>query len=278
MNSSAAPLAPGRPIGRPAVGERSPLRAVALPSEHGGWSLTLEPVVLALIVAFSWSGLALGAAAFLAFLARTPLKVVLVDRWRGRWLERTSLAFRVAAVESAVMAALVAVTVVGAARPFWVPLLVGAPLMAIQLWFDMRSRSRRLLPELSGTIGISSIATAIGLAGGLDTALAIGLWIVVAARGVAAIPYARTQVFRLHGRPVQRWVSDLAQVVGVVGATIGWLVHAVPFASVVAIVVLAVINIVAVRTEPKPAKVIGIQQMLFGFAVIAVTATAIHLR
>lgn len=27
-----------------AAGERSTLRAVAIPTEHGGWSLTLEPV------------------------------------------------------------------------------------------------------------------------------------------------------------------------------------------------------------------------------------------
>jgi hypothetical protein len=32
-------------------GERSRLRSVALPSEHGGWGLTLEPAVLGLLVA-----------------------------------------------------------------------------------------------------------------------------------------------------------------------------------------------------------------------------------
>lgn len=38
------------------------------------------------------SGAALGLAAFFAFVVRTPLKVVLVDRWRHRWLPRTGLA------------------------------------------------------------------------------------------------------------------------------------------------------------------------------------------
>ena len=65
-------------------------KSVALPSEHGGWSLTAEPALLALIVVFSWSGMALGIAAMLAFVARTPLKLVLVDRWRNRWLPRES--------------------------------------------------------------------------------------------------------------------------------------------------------------------------------------------
>ena len=82
---------------------RSQLRAVALPSEHGGWGLTLEPVLLGLIVAHSVAALALGLATVLAFLARTPLKLAAVDARRGRTLERTRLARRVAALELAAL-------------------------------------------------------------------------------------------------------------------------------------------------------------------------------
>ncbi|MFP3906526.1 MAG: YwiC-like family protein, partial [Acidimicrobiales bacterium] len=173
-----------------------------MPTEHGGWSLTLEPVVLGLLVAWSWPGLALGLAAMLAFLARTPLKLVLVDRWRGRWLARTRVAARVATVELFALVVLVAVAAMGAdGRWFWLPLIAAAPLVAIELWFDMRSRGRRLLPELAGTIGIGSVAAAIALLGDAETAVAMALWLVVAARAAAAIPYARTQVLRGHGRP-----------------------------------------------------------------------------
>ena len=69
-----------------------------IPSEHGGWGLTLEPALLGLLVAPSIVGGAIGVAAFLAFLVRTPLKLVLVDQHRHRVLERTRLAVRVAAV------------------------------------------------------------------------------------------------------------------------------------------------------------------------------------
>ncbi len=113
-----------------------------MPAEHGGWSLTLEPVLLGLLVA-----------------------------------------------------------------RFWWPLLAAAPLVAIKLWFDMRSRSRRLLPELAGTVGIGSVAA--------ETALALGLWVAVAARAGA------------------------------------------------------------VRAAPRPAKIIGLQQMFFGIAVGIVTAIAV---
>jgi hypothetical protein len=257
------------------AGERPSLRSVAMPTEHGGWSLTLEPIFLGLLVAWSWPGLALGSAAMLAFLARTPLKLVLVDQWRGRWLERTSLAARVAAVELLVLVVLVVVATLGADARFWLPLLAAAPLVTIELWFDMRSRSRRLLPELAGTVGIGSVAAAIALAGGAEAAMALGLWVVIAARAAAAIPYARTQVFRARGRPHRVWHSDLAQALAVVAVVIAWVLDAVPLAAVVAIVAVAVFNVSAVRAAPRPAKVIGLQQMFFGIAVVIVTAVAV---
>jgi hypothetical protein len=264
--------APSAPI---ATGERSTLRAVAMPTEHGGWSLTLEPVLLGLLVAWSGAGLALGVAAMAAFLARTPLKLVLVDRWRGRWLDRTRTAARIATVEVLVLVAFFVVAGWTADAPFWWPLLAAAPLVAIELWFDMRSRGRRLLPELAGTVGIGSVAAAIALANGTKNATAGGLWVVVAARGAAAIPYARTQVFRTRGRPYRLWHSDLAQVLAVVAVAVTWFADALPLAAAIAITAVAAFNIGAVRAAPRPAKIIGLQQMFFGIAVVAVTAVAV---
>ena len=261
--------------GKVAAGERSTLRAVAIPTEHGGWSLTLEPVLLGLLVAWSWPGLSLGVAAMLAFLARTPVKLVLVDGWRGRWLTRTTVAAQVAAAELVVLATLVTAAALTADARFWWPLLAAAPLVAIELWFDMRSRSRRLLPELAGTVGIGSVAAAIAFADGIDTLVALGLWIAVAARAAAAIPYARTQVFRARGRRYKLWHSDLAQTVAVIAVTGGWMVDAVPRAAAVAIAAVATFNVAAVRAAPRPAKIIGFQQMFFGFAVVIVTAIAV---
>ncbi len=249
-------------------------RAVALPSEHGGWSLTAEPAVLGLVVAWSVPGLALGIAAMVAFLARTPLKLVLVDRFRRRWLDRTRLAARIAVAELTLLGFLVAYAL-SAGRTFWPPLAVAAPLIGVELWFEMRSRGRRLLPELAGSIGIGSIATAIALADGASTRVAWGLWVVVAARSVAAIPYVRTQILRTKSKPGPLWHSDAAQVAALVGVATGLAFDLIPTAAVIMIAILVFINLVAVRLEPKPAVVIGVQQTFFGVAVILTTALAI---
>jgi hypothetical protein len=266
--SSQQPVAGPRPM---------PLwRQVAVPSEHGGWSLTAEPVILGLLVAWSWPGLALGIAAMLAFVARTPLKVVLVDRWRHRWLGRSRVASQIVGTELVAIASLGVWAALHASNGwFWLPLVVAAPLIAIELWFDMRSRSRRLVPELAGAVGMGSVVAAIVLASGESTALAVGLWVVVSARAAAAIPYARTQVFRAHGRSVTRWHSDLAQALAVAATLVAWSLDAIPFAPVVALVGIAVFDIAATRGPVKRAVVIGLQQLTFGIAVVAVTAIAV---
>jgi len=54
-------------------------RSVALPTEHGGWAFISEPVLLGLLLAPSAGGLALGLAAFAAFLLRQPFKLYAKD-------------------------------------------------------------------------------------------------------------------------------------------------------------------------------------------------------
>jgi len=110
-----------------------------------------------------------------AFTARTPVRIVLVDRHRDRWLERTQVAVRLAIGELTVLAALVVATVALANGRFWPPALVAAPLILVELGFETRSRGRRLVPELAGAMGVCSVAAMIVLADGRSARLAAGV-------------------------------------------------------------------------------------------------------
>src|SRR3954463_11180737 len=70
------------------------VKTIALPTEHGGWGITLEPVVLGLLVAPTPAGVGLALATIGAFLARHPFKIVAGDRRRGRRFPRTPVAER----------------------------------------------------------------------------------------------------------------------------------------------------------------------------------------
>jgi hypothetical protein len=246
-----------------------------VPAEHGGWGLTVEAVLLGLLVRPGGAGAAIGAAALLAFLARTPLKLAVGDRRRHRRLDRTVLAERVAGAELAVLAGAVVVAAFIGQRWWWAPLAAALPFLGLELSFDVRSRGRRLVPELAGAVGMGAVAAAIGLAGGLDARLAVGLWVVLTARAVAAVPFARTQVRRLKRHGDQRLVADGAQLAAVVVVLAGCALGLLPWPTVVVVAGLAAWNLVAMRRAVRSAKEVGVLQMVAGLVVVAVAAIGV---
>ena len=255
--------------------ERSPWRTVAVPAEHGGWGLTFEPVLLGLLVARSWPGFAIGTAAMLAFLVRTPLKLSLGDRHRRRRLPRTRWADAIALGELAVLTALVFLAVAGAGWAWTVPVLIALPLFGVELWYDIRSRGRRLVPELCGGVGIASVAAAIAVSGGRPATTGAALSLIVAARAVASIPFARTEVARLHARPANLAVSDAFQGAGMLLAVAATVVELAVIAGAAAVAVVAAAQLVAVRRSAPPAKTLGLAQLVAGLAVVVVTAAGV---
>jgi hypothetical protein len=264
----------GRPRGD-ARAARSVRRAVALPAEHGGWGLTLEPALLGLLVAPSVAGTALALAAFVAFLARTPLKVVLVDHRRHQTRDRTRIATRIAAIEATLLIAFLAVATTTADLSFIWAGLLAAPLMCVELWFDVRSRSRRLTPELAGAFGIAVTAAAIVLADGADWRLAFGIWLLLSARALTAIPHVRTQVARLHDRVGQSKVIAVADGLSVVAAGIAVAFDRVLVPGAIAVLGVIVAQRLSARRLPRSAKALGMRQMAYGLTIVAVTAVGV---
>lgn len=250
---------------------------MVIPTEHGGWGLTLEPGVLGLLVAPSWAGACLAAAALVAFLARNPARIALLDRRRGRWLPRTRLAVRVVAVETAGLAVLVGAAVVLADGAWWWPAVVAAPLLGLQLWFDARSQSRRLVPELAGASAIAAVSAMIVLAGGGAAALAGGTWLVLAGRSLTSLPYARHRIQCLHDRPsptTPLLAGDAAALVAALAAAVldrGLVVGA------AAVVVLIGAQRIAARRPVSSATVVGIRQTALGFGLVVATAVGVRL-
>jgi hypothetical protein len=250
---------------------------VAIPSEHGGWGLTLEPALLGILVAPSRAGVALALAAPVAFMARTPLKVVLVDHRRRHVRDRTKLASRVLTTEVALLAGLVVAAIAAADAPFLWPLAFAAPLVIVELWFDMRSRSRRLIPELAGAVGISGVAAMIALADDADARLAVGLWLLLGARAITAIPYVRAQIARLHHRPWGARTLAVADASAVIVAGSAVALDAVLGLGALAVIGVIVAQRIAARRPLPTAKVLGLRQMGLGSTVVALTAVGVHI-
>ena len=253
-----------------------------MPAEHGGWGLTLEPGLLGLLVAPSAAGLLLAAAALLAFLVRTPLRLVLIGRRRAGQAEaprsatgagRQRLATRVAILELAglVVAGGLAL-VLAPATGWWLPGLLAAPLFAIALWYDRGARSRHLVPEVVGSLAVASVAAMGARAGGATWALAIGLWVILGARICSSIPHVRAQVLRLHGHAAPPMLTIVGDAAALLVAGMAVVLDGSLLLGALAVVGLVVIQRITLVRPPRPAKILGVRQMILGFAVVAVTA------
>jgi hypothetical protein len=251
--------------------------ALLLPKEHGGWGLTAEPALLGLLVAWSGAGVAVAVAAFLAFLVRTPLKLVLVDRRRGRRLARTNRAVALVSLELVLLVAAVVVAIADAGASWLWAWLAAAPLFLVELWFDARSRGRRLVPEVCGGVGMTACAAAVIVAGAGATSVAIAASVMLAGRAIASVSFARVQVTRVKRDPTPRVVSDVAQLVGVVVAAVAVVIDSDLALGAACVLAVAVAQLVWSRQPARPAKVVGIFQLVFGLAVVAGAAVGVAL-
>jgi hypothetical protein len=238
------------------------LRPLALPAEHGGWGFLCEPILLGMLVAPSWGGGLVAAAALFGFLARHPLKLAFQDAVRGRryprtfWCRALAASYLLAALLS--LAGAVALSGTGLLAPFALAL----PFAALQAWRDAKNHGRELLAEVSGAVAMASTVAAIAIAGGAGTQVACGLAGILIARFVPAILYVRALLGRLPA-----WRAWAAHVVAL-GAIAS---YARPLA-VAAMAVLLLRAAWGLTHEPPRAKVIGWREIAFGVGTVVLVA------
>ena len=253
------------------------IASIALPTEHGGWGFTLEPILLGLLVAPSASAWEISAAALGIFLARRPVKILSTDLVRGRWLPRSKVALVFAVIYGGIALAGTIGAFITADGPFWIPVLVALPFALVALRADAHSKNRALLAELSGSIAMGATVAAITIAGGWDLAPAFGLWLILAARDVAAIVLVRGQIRRLHDKPVAARNIYLVQSGAVGIVAVAAVAGIVPWLGVAAIGIVGIVAVITLNRPPVQAKAIGWTQMAVGLAVVLVSAAGVNL-
>ncbi len=252
-------------------------RAVAVPTEHGGWGFTLEPILLAQAVAPGIAGVGIAVAALSAFVARRPLRILVTDLRSRRRLPRTRAARRVAEACLAAAAAGLAAAVVFARAPWWWPLLAALPLAAVQVGADLTGRRRSFPAEASGALAMGAAAPMIALAHGWELAPAFGLWAVLGARDLVSILLVRAQIRRGRGEPALPLATHLAHAATLVALGSLAAVGVVPIASAPALAGLWVWAALSLARPPVPARTLGWTQVLAGLLVVAATAVGHHL-
>ena len=255
------------------------LRTIAFPVEHGGWGFLAEPVLLGLLVAPSWAGLAIGIATVAVFLIRHPSKLY----WRNRSRLDLSPRFRIArnfALLYAVVAAAGFATAIVLAgwRPL-VPFLVLSPALAVYAAYDASNQARQLLPELAAPMGLAASAPAIALAAGWETLPAAILWLILQLRAVPSILYVRARLRLERGQAIDRRPSSLSHAAALaIGASLGFADLAPLLTAAFLVLLLArAVRGLSPQRRPAKAKQVGFSELAFGLGFVLATALGYHL-
>jgi hypothetical protein len=159
--------------------------------------------------------------------------------------------------------------------PFLIPAAMAIPFALVALRADAHARNHALLAELSGAIAMSATVAVITVSSGWDLVPSLGLWLVLAARDVAAIVLVRGQVRRTKGKQAQTKKIYLVQVASIGMIALAAALGVVPWLSVVAVSLVGVVAVISLNRPPIPAKTIGWTQMLLGLVVVLVTAAGV---
>jgi len=247
-------------------------KSIALPAEHGGWGLLLEPIALGLIVAPSIAGLYLALAAIGFFLTRHPAALVFLNRRRRS--PRTVLAKRFALLYLTIGLASLAAAIIFTTHSFVLPLAIATPFALIQLTHDWTGRRRVWLPEIAGTLAISSVAAAIALCAGWSRPQSLALWAIMSARAIPAIIYVRGCLARVHRRPASLPPMMIAHLLAVLAVAVLASAGLAPHLALALMLVLLIRAVVGfARLDFLTPKQLGFSEL--GFGALTVIATAL---
>jgi len=258
------------------------LRSIALPPEHGSWGFLMEALLLGLVAAPSAAGVWIAIAGTATFLARHPVKLVISDAMRRRLFPRTPWALGFVALYGGLAAAAALGTLALSRQPFWLPLLLAAPLGLAQLVGDALGRGRTLFAEMVGAALPGALASSIALAAGWTAGPAFALWVIQAVRALAAILHVRTRL-RVDRGAVARTFLILPAAAYASGAGLVVLLARAGLApwtapAVLAVLLLRVVAEIALPAKPVRPQTLGLREMSIGLATVLLIGLGYRLR
>lgn len=253
---------------------RKTIRTVALPAEHGGWGFLLEPLLLGLLVAPSWLGGLLSLTALSMFLIHQPLRTVIKDRMKGVRLPRTIWGERFLLGYGVLALLTLGVVLLNADPIFLLPVAVAHPLVLAQLYYDVRSESRELLPEICGGLALGAMAPAIALVDGWELGTALLLWIPLAARAVSSIVYVRARLRLQKDKPYSPFPTWISHIFAMLMIAVLPIMTNAPYLSIAAFLILLARAVIGLKPDQPKVRVavIGFQEMGLGLLTVVLVA------
>ena len=234
---------------------------LALPKEHGSWSLALEPVAFGLLVAPSAAGAGLALAAVSGFFLRRPMKLLLSRKNDPRQL----LALVCVTILTLLgLSGLLLAARLGSVGGLW-PLVPAAVTGAIFAWCDGRNGAREGAAEVAGAVAFGILPAAFGALAGCSMAASLALAAMMLVRSVPTVLTVRTCLRLAKGKHFSATPSVVAVVTGIV--LMAWLAaqHLAPWIATIFAVIFAVRTMWLLLWRPQiTARKIGLTEAVLG--------------
>jgi hypothetical protein len=157
---------------------------------------------------------------------------------------------------------------------FLLPLVFGGMFALVQVGYDSQSKSRELIPEISGTIALATTASSMALLANWTLYPAMILWVLLSIRGITTIVYVRIRLKIIHNKPRIKPPVYIVHSISIIIAVGLVIFHQAPIISILAVILLLIRAIKGIEfpAENVKAKTIGITEIIIGLTYVLILA------
>ncbi len=246
-------------------------KSVAFPREHGSWGFVLEPLTLAVVIAFNTNGLFIALSAFFIFLAHQPVRIIL-KKGVTKHLKQKAVFFLTFYFLSA---AFFIIQPLRSENPIvLVPLTVVVILMMYFLYLETVGTARGVYAELIGPVSMDLVAFSIVISGNWSFLQAIAFLVVLLNRSVPTTFYIHEKLNSIKNINPDITRLNIITIIGfilVIGLAFAGYV---PRLSILAVLVLWIRSVYGFTEKAKKQTVrqIGMLEFLYGTVFVIINA------
>jgi hypothetical protein len=245
-------------------------RQIALPIEHGSWGFVLEPLALALIVAYSPAGLFLSISAFFIFLAHQPVRALFNEKFSHVRL-LSGLVLSLYGIVA--LASLFASFSRGSSAAF-LPFGFAIFLMTAFLITELFKTKQGLWASVIAPVSVDLIAISVILLGNWAITKALLFFVLLLARSVQTTFYIHEKLQKLKGKKYTSLYVHLTGFFFLVFGLSAYALNSFPLLPSFAILILVLRAARGLsKNAPKTTvRKIGINEFIYGILFVAISA------
>lgn len=242
---------------------------VLFPHEHGAWGFFLEPIVLALIIAFTTNGLLLAFSSFLLFLASQSLSILL-KRKPEYLVLLASITFAGYFITAILLFYFVSNN--SSDNSFLFPFVLAMSIMGFYKLLEVKNQNRLLIVELLAPISVILISISIVMLNEWDIKFLISFAIVLLSRSIQTVFYVNNKLKFFKDNNPNKLIVHIIGFVFFLLLLFQAIYDLIPYLSLLAILLLIVRAYLGFmkKNKTEKVKIVGIKEFIYGFLFVVI--------